>query len=71
MRESSRLWNELSMAKQYTSYIAKYISLQRQTNEILHEKCLHNSKNLMNFVYKLQITRFYNLKVECSKLLII
>ena len=35
MKESSRLWNELNMAKQYTSNIAKYISRQRQTNEII------------------------------------
>lgn len=35
MKESSRLWNELNMAKQYTSNIAKYISRQRQTNEIV------------------------------------
>ena len=35
MKESSRIWNELNMAKQYTSNIAKYISRQRQTNEII------------------------------------
>lgn len=34
MKESSRIWNELNMAKQYSSYIAKYTSRQRQTNEI-------------------------------------
>ena len=35
MKESSRIWNELNMAKQYTSNIAKYTSRQRQTNEII------------------------------------
>lgn len=35
MKESSRIWNELNMAKQYTSNITKYISRQRQTNEII------------------------------------
>lgn len=35
MKESSRIWNELNMAKQYTSNIAKYSSRQRQTNEII------------------------------------
>lgn len=35
MKESSRIWNELNMAKQYTSNIAKYTSRQRQVNEII------------------------------------
>lgn len=35
MNERSRIWNELNMAKQYTSNIAKYTSRQRQTNEII------------------------------------
>lgn len=35
MKESSRIWYELNMAKQYTSNIAKYTSRQRQTNEII------------------------------------
>lgn len=35
MKESSRIWNELNMAKQYTSNIAKYTSRQRHTNEII------------------------------------
>ena len=33
------------------------------------ENSLHISRNLTNFVYKLHITRLYNLKVEHSKLL--
>lgn len=35
MKESSRIWNELNMAKQYTSNTAKYTSRQRHTNEII------------------------------------
>lgn len=35
MKESSRIWYELNVAKQYTSNIAKYTSRQRQTNEII------------------------------------
>ena len=33
------------------------------------ENSLHISRNLTNFVYKLHITRLYNLKIENSKLL--
>ena len=35
MKESSRIWNELNMAKQYTANIAKYTSRQRHINEII------------------------------------
>lgn len=35
MKESSRIWNEINMAKQYTTNIAKYTSRQRQSNEII------------------------------------
>lgn len=35
MKESSRIWNELNMAKQYSTNIAKYVSRQRQSNQII------------------------------------
>ncbi len=33
MKVSSRIWNEINMAKEYTSSIAKYTNRQRQTNQ--------------------------------------
>lgn len=33
MKVSSRIWNEINMAKEYTSCIAKYTTRQRQTNQ--------------------------------------
>ena len=35
MKESSRIWNELVMAKHYALSIAKYTSRQRKTNRII------------------------------------